>query len=1747
MNLRLCIASLVCILSSMTHADVSRNISAQLVTPSLTRDTLITTSATNNKFLADVIVTAMRHDEPQNAPVVESVPSRIEWTLKDLSDPAQPIIGSGSHSFAIEIATHGNIMPGNFASANQTETLSFAPTVPLSLSPTTQLRLDMTLITQEEDNTDDTQGSDAFSPFQALAVSGNLLGGGITATFTQIVADSTLANAAVSGGENGQNVIVSFPANSASFPLNSALTFGANNALLFRSPSTGDLILTSTILTIPDFTGNTAGVAVNASGITFDSSGMLASSLLVSLPAGFGYATQEHSRLLESTISFSARKILPTGKPTSTTVSFALASDVWLVHEQCPVRTRSDSIKWKTTDGSFTGAGSQTYESARQQQWLASDLAANPPVLSDLTAADKASNEGFYRNTSGAETMKVVTSPTGVALLNTTITLSDTVNEFRSHIPLGATIRNQDATINVVDGEFDTTNFVYVEDKKVYQSYQRKSPDLAESCVDMPPPSAGSLTFVADSGRLYLTQDGGLRAEGHISGTDHFSWGGVHGNGLPTHSVSQLDDARFLMAGTILKGAAAPMIAGDARAAALLHSGVGKPGDSSFIERPDSTAYTLGEADYPGLNFRASTSVLLGRSMLAAQDTNSYVLKPLSKYYLRSGGVSGVHDAEVASFTTGISLYGYNTSLDGLRLSFLTSKNIESATGGTLALPAPSGFGLSFNKLTFTATGGLIRADLAANTGAKTLSYWGVGFTPSFMEFVQPKIPNCANQISYLTLGGPFQLNQISAQPIHGVLGFKPNGSLVTAADALANGVDSSLPAPALFPIKARGALTFPFTPATRIRFNNYDLALPANQAAGKGFLHLAGSMDVPFFEDLRVILHLTPNDFTAPLHVIGGYPSDPDQQNRGWTVANQTPFTSANFDANSIGYDSADATIEEFRQGKGRTYLPHVRKSWRKIVSFEFPMRWDATTRQFNPIPVDDLDLKVIKAQAQVKKLDASGAEVTFGAEFGGLPKINTESFSRCLTGAAIPGSIDAKLADALTNAIGSQINQQLKGGREAVDAMVDDSINSVLNAPLQAACESALNNVLNQALTPLFTDMQGAYDNAVAQGNRGMDGVLAFGLDAQNYSAEAGQIANELRDELITATSGATSLLSEIDGKLLDAEQGIDELLKICNPGQPHVAIPSLQPPSALDPQNISNPWLQALARSAIKELLGTDFVASANSAINTELNSLLGQLLYEARPTLREVTRVLLATREIIHELRGLVVGGNAAIQQIEARIQNIFANVSDFQLIVNQSIERMCRELSAARDEANSFFAENTPLVIQQRLQAQIIQSFRASGLTTQLQNLLRQVIEPVRTAYHQAMNLVFAQINYMVNEVALKLVTELKNEIIGIVNPVIDEIRNTLEAEFAKVANAAGDIAKKYNNAAGETAKVLQMAKIQGYVRTRGDTLDELRVDAEVGLSTPDAIKFQGFLLIKNFETPTPSENTAFPGEVATEITIGATAGVTFKKSDDPNVATPAPLKVRIEVKFSLDANSDIKGFDGMMDIESKFDLGGVSLTYVKLQIGVGGKQFYLAGTGRGSVWFVEVEANVLLGATTRVSVLKENYDKESFDSIIRPAMNANNADDQNERLNKAAVGLYVRVTGYASLNRLAGIPDTPLLSLKAGISSAMVAVWAPKDNGVNANLELYLGKREALKIAGTVLCLIKVEAEVGYFILASINTNGSVADMVTSFKGQGRAWLEVSVDLFITSLSARLDLLVSISVDPPDVSIDLDL
>ena len=107
-------------------------------------------------------------------------------------------------------------------------------------------------------------------------------------------------------------------------------------------------------------------------------------------------------------------------------------------------------------------------------------------------------------------------------------------------------------------------------------------------------------------------------------------------------------------------------------------------------------------------------------------------------------------------------------------------------------------------------------------------------------------------------------------EALHGSLGFKTNGNLVTIADGIADGVDSRFPVPGQLSLQGAGGTIFPLSIASDGYFNNWET--PNRPASG--FFNLAGKVRVPFFTDIKTHLHVTPiSTSLAQIDIMGGWP----------------------------------------------------------------------------------------------------------------------------------------------------------------------------------------------------------------------------------------------------------------------------------------------------------------------------------------------------------------------------------------------------------------------------------------------------------------------------------------------------------------------------------------------------------------------------------------------------------------------------------------------------------------------------------------------------------------------------------------------------------------------------------------------------------------------------------------------------------------------------------------------------------
>ena len=525
----------------------------------------------------------------------------------------------------------------------------------------------------------------------------------------------------------------------------------------------------------------TNGIRYRIPGAALNAAGLTATSLEAWFPAGFGMAVSTNVRSMTPFAMKTNIVLGPDLLPTTSTVTFTAAdyqtNRLYFAEETKPFFIGASQIEWHIPQGEFYLAQADSLKFVRQQE--DDDLAAQKPNLVEPLAAERISNDGYYHNVTTTAGVPVYIRPdaTGAALLTMQATLQET--EFRPHFPylstsVGGHVPVVGGALSISNDLIDTTASYLLVNGPIPVPYARDCPPEG-GCSSSPTIGPQVLPFTTPSvhvsglGELGFTPDGGLLADGTIP-PQNLTWGFAGGSNYGQRT-SDVSAGSYHVPGTFLRGDQT-QISDSQRPAVLLFTGWGQPAGSAYSERPGTAAYDDGFANYAGLNFRAPAQ---GRSYIAGQDTGLYPLTSRSKYYVRYGGVSGIHEA--ASFPANLALYGYAFTFQSYRLSYLDSANWESRTDGQVALPYPSAFNVEFQRMKFLCRGNLDSAQLPGNIGMKHLAYWNTDLKPLTLQFKPMSGDPCSLTNRFLVLGVETKLPFIP-QAFQTALAIKSNGNL---------------------------------------------------------------------------------------------------------------------------------------------------------------------------------------------------------------------------------------------------------------------------------------------------------------------------------------------------------------------------------------------------------------------------------------------------------------------------------------------------------------------------------------------------------------------------------------------------------------------------------------------------------------------------------------------------------------------------------------------------------------------------------------------------------------------------------------------------------------------------------------------------------------------------------------------------------------------------------------------------------
>lgn len=1048
-----------------------------------------------------------------------------------------------------------------------------------------------------------------------------------------------------------------------------------------------------------------AGIRYQLPGTTLGPAGMTATSLLAWFPTGFGMTASTNNRILLPYASKANIVLDGNLLPNTNNLVFTAASYntnlLYFSEETKPLIIGATQIEWHIPQGEFYLSQADSVEFVREQE--DADLFAQSANLVDPLAADRVSNDGYYRHVTRTLGAPVYIRPNtkGAALLTMWATLQE--NEFRPHFPymnraVGGHIPVVGGTLIVADDLIDGASHLLLAGPAP-APYARDCG--ADACSAAATTSAEVLSFTASPGELGLgqfdfTPEGGLLAYGTIP-PENLTWGFAGGSAY-AQRTSDVTAGAYYISGTFLRANEFAAEQDARRPVRMLLTGYGSSNGVTYVERPDQANYADGFANYAGLNFRAPVE---GRSVIANTDTGPYPLTARSKYYVRFGGVSGIHES--ASFPENLRLYGYPFTFQSYRLSFLDSVNIESRTDGVITLPVPSGFPVEFERMKFLCRGNLDSARLPANIDTKHLVYWNTDLKLLSLQFKPASSDACSLTERYLVLGVETRLPFIP-QPLHAALAIKSNGNLATVATKV-EGADSRFAVPANLQLQGPGGSYYPITTAGEGYFNNWET--PGRPDSG--FYTLAGRIRVPFFRDIKTQFHVTPTGpTTAQVNLMGGWAAEEGLgANRGWNNGTENYFNKAKFDPTHDGWP-AGVSIASYRNSPDEQFRQRAQQNWIDVAIFDYPLAWNAVLREFSGFSDAKVILPVIDVNSRLKEVSPGKVDFDFAQDINlQLPRIKVLDFAN----------------DAL-NEVNAPITTISNAIRAEISAAIDTTgltrgIRSLQNLMRENA-EGFFRPVLEPALDPVVENLYASLSGASA-------------VSRANLLAQTPAIVRASSSGLQTAimslngTVGqANSLFGKLDHTLSDVDDTLGLFLRVLEKdggGNRHVV-------------------------RAIIQKLADDQGPALGFAANLG-EDLVNGLVKDIEPTLAKIESEMLELRSQFDQVRkqvGRVTLDNDFADSLDAA-NHTSSTLQAYLQLAGTSVSNL---LSSSVGPAGDYLTADATRA-KREIRERLTMAFLGSPLSANYQTAFRQFLYDKNFLLNQLMDVLFDQVNRSIRD------------------------------------------------------------------------------------------------------------------------------------------------------------------------------------------------------------------------------------------------------------------------------------------------------------------------------------------------------------------------------------------------------------
>ncbi len=1341
---------------STDSADAEVNVIAKMNSVGWTRTSALAGVSGLENFELSGQYTLYRYDQFLSAIATDNIIVRLKYLLTDLSTGLPVPLKQDYEDFVEPMETYANQLFPFFRPRVPrvrvfTETLHVQPSDGTQLDPVNKTyQLTVTVSHVETPGQTPVDGNQVLSPGQRLLhFNGRLYFGAIETRFTSLASVPPFLGAVVAGVQSS----ISVNAASGYVVGKPDHTYGDGTALPVVLRANGNAEYQGAVpvtLTAPAIDLDELNhIRFLRTAETLDMSGAKAN-LTVALPTGFGYRLDLNSRILNGTVVFNSVAL---GQALQPLKDLTLTTPVYGCEETKPLWVGADAMTWDLSRGSFVLKANGFAQYVRKEEIV---KLAGAPVPAAMRV--KPSNEKylFFIHKLISSEVVVRADNNGAALMSAEFELAP--GAMTAHFPLGTDVLWNDHTALVVEDD------MILPKASVLRNVDAVGVPYARDCTAPdcgPGTGPDQLVLKAQGAELLFSLDGGLMGAGDIVTPKELTWGWINEPSILryVHRVEAFKEARFLMAGFFLRGDQTTnniLV----RPGVLLLSGV-STNSPNQMERFGTPEYVEGLGDYPGLNFRVGDDgAKKAESVLAAEPTGTYPLTGRSKYYTRPGGVNGIHEAVFGAFPDKMKIYGYDFKFGNFGLSYLDSKNWESRTEGSLHVQYPAGIDQHFEELKFNCLGGLEDAKVPPGEVGlgKVLQYWQGDFSTLAIKFERKAAAVCDPGEGSLVLGIEAFAQYVDSK-LYGEVGFHPNGNIITLADGtLDPPFDSRLKLPNNFTFKGPGSEKWSFTPANDAYYNNQ-----AKHTTEPGWLNIAGKMNVPFFEDLKVHMHTSASKAAAgaKIYLMGGWPS------HGYETGGKHFFNQNPFDQDNDGFPVGQATRDAYRTGDSGTekWLVRAQRNWLGVVDLDYPLTWSSTTRAFTSAKEVHNNLLVLDVKHQAKYLSPQNAELTFGAQYSGLPQLNLANMVFSEMGGLQQG-VDAALGAANREIIGAGF----------------DRLNEMLEAQMRSFFKPTFDHLVNPLVDTLYSELKLNYNTA-----KWTDFSSADALINQYCTGGAETFVKRFK-QVVDGGGGAVDALTQLDSNLEDVEATLKKLQDVLKK----------------DPSD----GTRHLVRSLMQKLVGGLAADFASYFVDDKVNAVLSEL----DPTLEQILSALDDLLEVVGQIRGKLSAGGEIASELKSKLNT--PDVTAFVTKAQTQIRGIFHGLDLTIDNPFTVMPEaDMKALIRQKLE----DNFFGSVVAANLQSAIKHRVYDLEGSVREATDTIFQQVNTGIRNLVSEVASELSNEII----PFQDKVKDVMGAgKINGYAHINGDDLKLLRLDVYAQLKVPSDMEFHGYLQVK---------------------------------------------------------------------------------------------------------------------------------------------------------------------------------------------------------------------------------------------------------------------------------------------------------------------------------------